>query len=146
MTGCYLDSNLIIALKDADHSEHAAAQKIAAKLAVQKIPFFLSPLCLDEFIYALKYLISRKQIGSKETFAILTSSLKSLLAIPDLRIVATPINPNSQLKVLALMEEFTLGPRDAYHLVTILENKIDSFATFDTDFKKVFAAKLVNRA
>jgi len=41
------------------------------------------------------------------------------------------------------MEKYDLCPRDAYHLLTMIYNKIDSFATFDTDFNKVFEDKLI---
>ena len=36
------------------------------------------------------------------------------------------------------MERYNLRPRDAFHFVTAIENKIQYFATFDNDFEEVF--------
>ena len=46
-------------------------------------------------------------------------------------------------RVITLMEQFNLRQRDVYHLLTMQENGIDEFATFDTDFKRVFAQKIL---
>lgn len=39
--------------------------------------------------------------------------------------------------------KFNLRQRDVYHLLTMQENGIDEFATFDTDFIRVFAQKIL---
>lgn len=41
------------------------------------------------------------------------------------------------------MEKFVLKPRDAYHLLTMKENRIRFFATFDKDFELVFRKGVV---
>jgi predicted nucleic acid-binding protein len=42
------------------------------------------------------------------------------------------------------MSKYHLRLRDAYHLLIMQFNNIDSFLTFDNDFKLVFAAKILN--
>ena len=54
-----------------------------------------------------------------------------------------PVGILDQLKVINYMQKYHLKPRDAYHLLTIMENNIDGFATFDNDFNKVFSAKIL---
>jgi len=58
-------------------------------------------------------------------------------------LVNSPTGLKDQIKVVEYMEKYNLCPRDAYHLLTMIYNKIDSFATFDTDFNKVFEDKLI---
>lgn len=89
----------------------------------------ISPLCLDEFIYNFP--------GSqKQKFL----AFKKILKFPNLTIVNPPTDTKSQAKIIKIMKKFNLGPRDAYHLLTMKHHKIKYFATFDTDFDPVFAS------
>ncbi len=145
MTKCYLDSNILVYLKDEESIGFAKSRKIITKLVSQNIRLFVSPLCLDEFLHEFGKAL-RKKTPEKEFFTNLTDALASILKLPQLVVVNPPTDPEIQTRVVSLMEQFLLRPRDAYHLLTMQAHDIDGFATFDTDFAKVFSAKLLTKA
>ncbi|OGG28868.1 hypothetical protein A2973_03250 [Candidatus Gottesmanbacteria bacterium RIFCSPLOWO2_01_FULL_49_10] len=121
------------------------SRELIEKLTSQNISFYISPLCLDEFLHEFGKAL-RKKTPEKDFFTDLTRALASILDLPQLFIVNPPINPNSHVEVVSLMKTYSLRPRDAYHLLTMQVNNIDGFATFDTDFARVFATKLLQKA
>ncbi|MBI5465633.1 type II toxin-antitoxin system VapC family toxin [Candidatus Gottesmanbacteria bacterium] len=144
MTGCYLDSNFLLYWKNEDAKQHQECVEILGKLVAKSVKLYISPLVIDEFIHSLKYLLLSRS-SSTNYYEILRKTLKEVLLLPRLEIISSPIDVPSQFQVLDFMQKFSLGPRDAYHLLTITVNQIDSFATFDNDFKKVFNAKLITK-
>lgn len=145
MTKCYLDSNVLIYLKDSESLEYKKSKQLITQLISDNIEMQISSLCLDEYIHEIGKSILKKY-SQKSYFKQLNSALASILELPRLTLVNPSGNLKTQLEITHLMEAFTLRPRDAYHLLTMKENKIDSFATFDNDFKKVFKAKLLTPA
>lgn len=127
-----------------DSSQHKTANGLLHELISQETQLFVSPLCLDEFLHAIRL----KFIKENEEPALqkLEQSLKEILDLPDLNIVNPPTETDRQLEVVSLMKKYSLRPRDAYHLLTIQANKINGFATFDNDFQKVFQKKLLEQA
>lgn len=144
MTKCYLDSNVLIYAKDETSLKYQEAYNLIIKLVESGTELYISPLCIDEFLheFGIKLRLSRSQ---KSFFSDLEKSLSSILEFPLLSVVNPPQDSKSQLKIVNLMKNYLLRPRDAYHLLTMLANNVDSFATFDNDFQKVFAAKLISR-
>lgn len=145
MTKCYLDSNILVYLKDEKSIGFIKSHKIITKLVSQNIHLFVSPLCLDEFLHEFGKAL-RKKTPEKEFFTNLTDALTSVLKLPQLAVVNPPADPEIQTRVVSLMKQFLLRPRDAYHLLTMQTNDIDGFATFDNDFTKVFSAKILIKA
>lgn len=144
MNTCYLDSNILVYLKD-DLSPHKEKTiRILARLLEKGSQLFISPLVLDEFIYAFKYGLERRH--SKDVYGDLKRAISEILDIPSMNIVCPPVDITHQLEVINYMKKYKLSPRDAYHLLTIKSNKIDAFATFDSNFAKVFADKTVKNA
>lgn len=139
MNKCYLDSNILIYLKDSSSINHNKTVKNVRNLIKNRTRLFLSPLCLDETIHAFGIIF-------KKNFGIVTKVIDEILSIPRLEIVNPPTSIDENKRVLSLMKEYDLQPRDAYHLLTMQTNNIDGFATFDNDFKKVFASKLIQKA
>ena len=74
------------------------------------------------------------------------SVLVKILEIPSLEICSPPTDKPSQLKIVQFMDSFQLRPRDAYHLLIMQANEIEEFATFDSDFRRVFSAKALKKA
>lgn len=111
------------------------------RLRKQNVSIFVSPLVLDEFIHAV--ILEAKINHSKHIFDDAGRALNDFLELPLLSIINLPTDRDSHKKIIPLMQTYSLRPRDAYHLLTMLENDIDGFATFDKDFRKVFAAKLL---
>ncbi|OGK24405.1 hypothetical protein A3A46_01115 [Candidatus Roizmanbacteria bacterium RIFCSPLOWO2_01_FULL_37_13] len=142
MSQCYLDANFLVFLKNENAPQHREVLTKLANLIKRKVYIFVSPLVIDEFIHAMLFSVKRRAKFDKEIFN-LKNALKEILDLPFLRIIGTPIDSNSQLMILDIMIKYDLKPRDSYHLLIMLANSIDTFATFDTDFKKVFASKLI---
>lgn len=136
MNRCYLDSNVLINFKNVDSSFHERTKELLTELASASCKLCISSLTLDEFLYQLQQiLIYQKQ---KNIFRKLSLALKSILDLPRLTLVSPPVNKRDHLKIVKYMKNYNLRPRDAYHLLVMKNNKINHFATFDQDFKKVF--------
>ena len=98
---------------------------------------------LSTALVAIKRTITKERIQS--LYSTLHSVLKSILALTEIQLINPPTDPASQLHILTYMKDYSLKPRDAYHLLTIRHHGISHFATFDTDFEKVFADGLVEK-
>ncbi len=144
MTKCYLDSNVLIYAKDETSLKYREAYNLITELVASGTELYISPLCLDEFLHEFGKKLRLKR-SQKSFFFDLEKSLSSILEFPLLSVINPPQDSKSQLEIVNFMKNYLLRPRDAYHLSTMLVNNIDSFATFDADFEKVFAAKLVSR-
>ena len=48
-------------------------------------------------------------------------------------------------EIMRLMRKYNLKPRDAYHLLTMLENEIEYIATYDKDFDKVIKSGIIKK-
>ncbi len=140
MTNCYLDSNILINLKNSNSPHCKDATNILEELAKKDYIPVVSPLVLDEFLHPMKFILSRK---TKDIYNVLNQVFIEILNLEDLKIINPPTETHSQLKVVDLMEQYKLRPRDAYHLFTMQSNQIDLFATFDTDFDSVFEKGII---
>ncbi len=143
MTRCYLDSNFLAYWKNRGAPQHKETQHIVEQLQQKEILLCVSPLVIDEYIHAM--MVGARINKHYDVYEVAERSLNDLLALPLLTIVSTPSDISSQTQMLTLMKTYALRPRDAYHLLTMLTNDIDGFATFDNDFLKVFAAKLLTK-
>jgi len=141
MKKCYLDSNVLIYFKDDKSPQHKEALDKLIKLISLQSELYISPLVLDEFIYVIKHLLSLQK--SKTVFTDLEKSLRDILDIPNIKLINPPIEPVKQLETVKYMRKYRLSARDAYHLLIILENKINFFFTFDNDFKSVFTDRII---
>lgn len=144
MNKCYLDSNILIYIKNTDADQHNDVIAKIELLRTRGIQLFVSPLVIDEFIHSLGFLLQKRN-GKRGLYAVLKKALKEILSLPSLSIVNPPADIKSQVKVVEYMEKFGLAPRDAYHLLIMVENKIDGFATYDNNFHKVFSAKIISK-
>lgn len=136
MKRCYLDTNVLLCFKNEDSPLYLKSKKIIKNLLDESFIICVSPLILDEFLHSLQFILSRNKRNN--IYSILGKILKDILNLPQLKIVNPSKTKMAQVKIVSLMKNYFLRPRDAYHLSIMLENKIDSFATFDNDFRKVF--------
>lgn len=143
MQKIFLDSNLLVYFKDNLSSFHRETLSKLEYLMKQGDIFCISPLVLDEFLYVLTYQYKNKK--KAKIFKSLKKALGDILKIPQLEIINSPSQKEAQTNVVDYMEKYNLCPRDAYHLLTMIYNKIDAFATFDNDFKKVFENSLISK-
>lgn len=142
---CYLDSNVLIYFLDRKSPYHKKTIDLLAKLDPSKYTLFISPLVIDEFLYAMKRIMTLEGMQSEQIFNYLGKAYDAVIVLKNLDIAPFSIDKSINRKVIPLMEQFSLRPRDAYHLLTMQENDIDEFATFDNDFKHVFAGKLLKK-
>lgn len=140
---CYLDSNVLIYWKIGEKKNQKLATDKLLRLRKSNFAIFVSPLCLNEFILAT--IISARKDDQETAFERARKALGDVLELPLLSIINPPLDFESQKMALGLMEDYSLRPRDAYHLLTMQFNEVDTFATFDSDFAKVFKAKILQR-
>lgn len=133
MKKCYLDSNFLVYFSNEGSPFFLQAREKLEKLAADGVELFISPLALDEFFHSF---------GFEE----LSNACGFILQLPLLKIVNPPVDPISQLQVVSLMKNYSLHPRDAYHLLIMQYNHIDTFASFDANFRRVFAANILQKA
>lgn len=138
---CYLDANILIYFKDISSLYHLESVSLIEKLVKEKFEILISPLCLDEFLHVVALYL--KKIRSKKLEEELKNYLNSILSIPNLSLVNPSKNKDLQIRVVDYMVDFSIRPRDAYHLFIIKGNKIKFMATFDKDFKAVFHKGLI---
>ncbi|MBI2612015.1 type II toxin-antitoxin system VapC family toxin [Candidatus Gottesmanbacteria bacterium] len=139
MKKCYLDSNVLVYFKFEPLKHHGKAERVILSFDY----LFISPLTIDEFIHSLRFFLRRDKYKEEEIIKLLEQALDSILALDNLTIINPPTDKTSNRSIIKLMQEFHLGPRDAYHLLIMKENNIGNFATFDTDFKYVFRKKVL---
>lgn len=145
MTKCFLDSNILIYFINSTSLKYKESRDLIKLLLSQNIQIYVSSLCLDEFIHETgKYLL--KEFGQKKYYENLENALNEILELPNISLVSPPTDIFSQKQIIEIMRTYALRPRDGYHLLTMQSNNIDGFATFDNDFKKVFSAKLLQKA
>ena len=135
MKKCYLDANFLVFLQDRHSPLYLQAEAVLKILIEEGFALYTSALALDEFLMgSLRF--SGK--SAKEMKGNLKLGLKTIFRFPNFGLISPSENPEKHLKVVDLMAKFNLKPRDAYHLFIMLENKITYFATFDSDFNRVF--------
>lgn len=139
MKKCYLDTNILINYKNEESPTFKDTQNLIKELIRNKYTLVVSPLIIDEFLYILQSILKKKSSST-----LLAKILKDILNLPDITVVNPPLKKKSQLDVVKFMHKYKLQPRDAYHLLIMLSNKIKFFATFDKDFHKVFKEKVVS--
>ncbi|MBI4129872.1 type II toxin-antitoxin system VapC family toxin [Candidatus Roizmanbacteria bacterium] len=143
LKNCFLDSNILIAFKIEFSPFHTQAIRIITQCIEEKNALVISPLVLDETIHSI--LQSYRIVRKKFEYTDLRTAITELLLLPTLTIINPPTDNRSQLTVIEYMKNYKLRPRDAYHLLTIKAHEIDSFATFDRDFERVFEKGIVSQ-
>lgn len=144
MQKCYLDSNFLVYIKNENSPYFQRASSLICELISKEVVLYISPLALDEFLHS--FLMELRQKNYIDIYSGLQKALDSILKLPKLCLINPPVEIEAQKRIVGLMKKYQLRARDAYHLLTMVYNKIDSFATFDSDFKKVFEDKLIIRA
>lgn len=143
MSNCYIDSNVLVNLKFTKSSHHKRASRILEILNPDDFQIYISSLTIDEIIHSLNFLLKHDGYAKKGRELYLENAIKSILGLPHLEIINPPTDKTKNKSVLKLMKEFSLRPRDAYHLLTMQEHDIKNFATFDNDFRKVVEKKVI---
>ena len=125
----YIDTNVFLNSILYDPNENIEAQK--ALLYLQQvvrgeIKAVTSTLTWDEFIWIIKREIDRETSNQKG---------QEFLRFPNLFFEKVTLNVVK--KAQDLLMKYSIRPRDGIHLATALINRIQSFATFDSDFDDI---------
>lgn len=139
---CYLDANILVYYQDPDSLLYDTASRIIENLLANGSDLIISSLSLDEYEYTVFSSINKPKL---EILKRLRRGFNRLLKIPTISLINPPLELKKHRKVLNLMAKFNLKPRDAYHLFIMLENKVNSLATFDSDFDKVFESGRIKK-
>ena len=146
MKKCYLDSNVLVYLKDNNSPQQKSAFKLISSFLPEDYELFLSSLTIDEYLHSSLFILKHHKIPVPERFKKVFEALKTILDLQHLKIVNPPDSKENNLKIVDIMQNFNLNPRDAYHFLTMQENDIHEFATFDNDFKEVFTKKYLKHS
>lgn len=122
---CYLNSNVLVYLSNKDSVGYVDARNILLNLIEMESSILVSSLVWDEFLYSIRSLVNTS----------ISDEISKLLRIQYFKTITVSMDVK---KVMSIMEEYGLRPRDAFHFVTAVENKVEYFATFDNDFTEVF--------
>jgi predicted nucleic acid-binding protein len=140
MAACFLDANIFIGYLIPNNIFHSYCQSLIEKLLKNHDYIHLSPLVIDEVMYAIyKDSIIFSKLTRTESIENVEQATEVILKLPNIKLVNPPLTIQGQLLVISLMKQFDLRPRDAYHLLTITHHKIKYFATLDHDFDLVFS-------
>lgn len=142
MKTCYLDANVLYFFQDSQSLFHQKAEDMMRQLVEGGYILAISSLCLDEYLHTVLRFSGKSR---QEMAGSLKSSLRKMFKLPGLILINPPQEKNKHIKVVGLIAKHDLRPRDAYHLFIMIHHKIRYFATFDTDFERVFeSTKLRN--
>lgn len=129
---CYLDSNVLIYLSNKDSVGYDESRKVLLNLVEFESLIFVSSLVWDEMLYSIR---NKNDLN-------LSKELSTLFRIQYFKTIPVSVNIK---KVVSVMERYNLRPRDAFHLVTAIENKSQYFTTFDNDFEEVFKKGIIKQ-
>ncbi len=142
---CYIDSNVLIYSQDKDSAYFTQSIKALKFLVAENYQVFISSLVIDEFLYVAGFYLKKRLGKQDKVYLMLKKVLNNVLSFPNLKLINPPAVKNKQKALVDIMQKFNLAPRDAYHLLIMKENKISYFLTFDSDFDKVFAERVIHK-
>ncbi len=125
MEKVYIDTNVFLnpILYDIKANQEANKSKsFLEKIIANTIIGFTSVLTWDEFVW-----IIRKTLGTQ----IAIEKGRKFLIFPNLRIVKVSLITINRAQ--SLISNYRIQPRDAVHVASALENKINKIISFDED-------------
>ncbi len=127
----YIDSNIFIfaAINQDENGERC--RNIIKLIEEEKISCAASYLIIDEIIWVLK-----KKIGKKDAITI----IKAILSLP---IKWLDINESSIIRMVDILENTNIEPRDALHIACMLNNGLSTILSEDKDFDRIKNVKRI---
>ena len=142
MNKVYIDSNVLVSWQIANHPFYPQAKLLIKTLLEQNFFLCLSPLTIDEYLWAILKYQKTGYLPKKP------SPQTSIRMLADLNLSYVNINWDKKtlLSIYPLIERYKLRPRDGFHLKIIKDNKIKYLASFDNDFKRIIKKGLIRDA
>ena len=142
----YLDANFLIAYFISDHGDHKNSIKLLAYLLIKQDTLHFSPLTLDELMMGVHRELNtaKNKKGNNKGFSVAHF-------YPELKVALELLLNNSQFKlrqfennlnnscILALenVKNFTLRPRDAFHVSYMQDWLINKIISKDSGFDRL---------
>jgi predicted nucleic acid-binding protein len=127
----FIDSNALISAVDKDSNSHRHCLELIDRVAKLQISAATSLETLEETLYILTKLVSRKDA---------LRIVRNFMLLPGLS--KYPMNLKTLMQAMEVMEIYPLTPKDAINIATMLENNIRLIVSDDKDYDK---AGLVQR-
>jgi len=146
--GAYLDTNLLLHVRDETSSKYQSARACLAELLAQRAELHVSALVFDELwwgLFRLSYrlLTGRPLTGDeykanielwKANWLTVRRITAEVLALPGLNVLESASSAALVRDAMALIDANPLAPRDAFHLAITLRHQVPAFVTADSDF------------
>jgi predicted nucleic acid-binding protein len=142
----YIDANFLIAYFVNDHGDHKNSKKLLAYFLIKQDILNFSPLTLDELMMGVYKELNKakNKIGKNRGLSVadfypeLKVALELLLNNSQFRLRQFENNLNNSC-ILALenIKNFTLRPRDAFHVSYMQDWSINKIISRDSDFDKL---------
>jgi len=127
----FIDSTTLISAVDKDSQSHRHCLELIDRVAKLQLNAATSLETLEEALFILTRLISRRDA---------IRIVRNYLLLPGL--VKLPMNLATLMQAMEVMEISSLAPKDAINIATMLENNIRLIVSEDRDYDK---AGLVQR-
>ncbi|MBD3279983.1 PIN domain-containing protein [Candidatus Dojkabacteria bacterium] len=142
---CFLDTNILLYFILESSKYFEETRDLILSMRADNADICISPLVLDEFIYQLDFLTRKGDRKRKDYYELAQIFTHSVTSIPGAKILEIPSDKSTLPELVRLMKKYNLKPRDAYHLLTMLENGVDYIATYDKDFDKVIESGIIRK-
>ncbi len=123
----YVDTSFFIATQIENHPFHQEALDVLEEY--KESSFYFSLLTIDEVIFTLLH----HRISPAEIQKIIS---EKIVGIKNTKLIAYQNKLKQIDEYVDFWKTTPLGPRDAMHAYLMKQNKIDTIATFDADFKR----------
>ncbi len=127
----YIDSNIFIFAAINQDEQGERCRNIIKLIEEEKISCAASYLIIDEIIWVLK-----KKIGKKDAITI----IKAILSLP---IKWLSIDESSIIRMVDILENTNIDPRDALHIACMLNNGLSTILSEDKDFDRIKNVKRI---
>lgn len=135
----FLDTSFLVASQVVGHTFSKRTIDLRMRFINDDFTLYTSPLVFDEFWYVLLGLAKSINVSmaSNDLYSHLEKATKNILTFKNLNFVEIGDSKKELLKVIDIMKDFRLRPRDALIVAIMRKYKIKNLASFDSDFDRV---------
>ena len=144
----YLDASFIVNFSVEGSKYHEPCTEFVRKLCKENVPSLVSNLTLDEIWYSLIKVSLIKDFGDKwyvevrdepEILQKYVPLIKRVMADISMlqNVILVEVKTEMTLKAIDFIGKYSLLPRDAIHLATMLGLGVKNIVTTDIDFTRV---------
>ncbi|MBN1162151.1 type II toxin-antitoxin system VapC family toxin [Patescibacteria group bacterium] len=136
----FLDTNFLIASQLKKHIFHEKAKNVLEQMYLENSHPVTHSIVFDEFWYVLKGIENSKSSVYKKMKLV----TEKVFMFKNFCLLQTSLNQTELIDTLDLAEKYKLRPRDAIIAEIMKKEDIHRIASFDSDFKKIPALKVIH--